>query len=193
MRLGVARQHREVLVLAEPVAKLLRLAHPASAKPRPQRLDQLHLVAVHHHALAEIVQVIDAGGAPVLGNRVAGALVMLAQSLGHVGECQIVDRPALDPRLGAIHRAEIRERIAVVRLAVSAWARRSSSLCADGLPGLRRQPVRRRMLLGVGERVERGLGVAGAGQHPREVARFGPPAAVVGRQMRLDQPQKRAP
>ena len=56
MRLGVARQHREVLNLAEPVAQLLRLAHPASPEPRPQRLDDLHLIAMHHHALAQLVQ-----------------------------------------------------------------------------------------------------------------------------------------
>ena len=48
-------------------------------------------------------------------------------------------------------------------------------------------------MLGVGDGVERGLGVAGAGQQPGEVARLGPPAAVVGVQMRLDQPQKGAP
>ncbi len=56
VRLGIARQHREVLNLAESVAQLLRLAHPAPPEPRPQRLDNLHLIAVHHHALAQCVE-----------------------------------------------------------------------------------------------------------------------------------------
>ena len=53
---GEAGQHREVVVVAEPVAQLLRLARPTPADPRPQRPDDLHLVAVHDHPLAEVVQ-----------------------------------------------------------------------------------------------------------------------------------------
>ena len=49
------------------------------------------------------------------------------------------------------------------------------------------------MLFGVGDGIERRLGVAGAGQHPREIAGLGPPAAVVGVQERLDQPQEGPP
>ena len=49
------------------------------------------------------------------------------------------------------------------------------------------------MLLGVGDGIERGLRVARAGQHPGEIAGLGPPAALVGLQMRLDQPQEGAP
>ena len=53
--------------------------------------------------------------------------------------------------------------------------------------------MRRRVLLGVGEGIERRLRVAGAGQHPGEIAGLGPPAAVFGVQKRLDQPQKGPP
>ena len=53
--------------------------------------------------------------------------------------------------------------------------------------------MRRRVVLGVGNGIERGLRVARAGQHPREVAGLGPPVALAGIQMRLDQPQEGAP
>ena len=53
--------------------------------------------------------------------------------------------------------------------------------------------MRRRVVLGVGDRIERGLGVARAGEHPGQVAGLGPPAALIGFQMRLDQPQEGAP
>ena len=43
--------------MAEPVAQLLRLADPGAADLRPQRHRELHLVAVHDHALAQLVQV----------------------------------------------------------------------------------------------------------------------------------------
>ena len=46
-------------------------------------------------------------------------------------------------------------------------------LVADRLPRLRRQAVRRRVPLDVGHGIERGLGVARAGQHPGEIARLG--------------------
>ena len=49
------------------------------------------------------------------------------------------------------------------------------------------------MVFGVGDRIERGLRVARAGQHPGEIARLGPPVALVGMQMRLDQPQEGPP
>ena len=83
--------------------------------------------------------------------------------------------------------------MAVVRLAVSAEDREILQLGADRIPRLRRQPVRRRVVLGVGDGIERGLGVAGAGQHPGEIAGLGPPAPLVGFEVRLDQPQEGPP
>ena len=49
------------------------------------------------------------------------------------------------------------------------------------------------MVLGVGDGIERGLRVAGAGQHPGEIASLGPPVALVDMQVRLDQPQEGPP
>ena len=176
MRLGIARQHREVLILAEPVAQLLRLAHPAPPEPRPQRLDDLHLIAVHHHALAQFVQVVRAGRPPVVRNEVARPPIVLAQAFGHVGERQA--RRAASVR-SALRRGPAPPKSACASRGQARGLRRGAQILelgADRLPGLRRQPVRRRVVLGVGNGIERGLGVAGAGQQPGEVAGLGPPA-----------------
>ena len=182
MRLGVARQHGEILIRAEPVAQLLRLPDPAPAEPWPQRLDDLHLIAMHHHALAQLVQVVGAGGPPVVRDQVARPPVVVAQALRHVGERKIVERPALDPRLGPVQR---RRYPRAQRSWSGSWSRPRSadppSLvrivshdCADSR-------CDGGVLLGIGDGIERGLGVAGAGQQAGQIARLGPPAAVARR------------
>ena len=195
MRLGVARQHDEVLISAETVAQLLRLAHPASrrawataARPFPSDSDAPPRAGAGREAPGRWPPAShrESDGAP--GDSASHS------PLGHVRERQF--RPAASAR-SALRRGPSppisASRIAGVRLAVSADERRSSSLCADRLPGLRRQPVRWRVLLDVGHRVERGLRVARAGQHPGEVAGLGAPARSSAARMRLDQPQIGAP
>ena len=61
MRRGEPGEHVEIVVGAQPVAQPLRLADPQLAQARPQRLDQLHLVTVLHHALAQLVQRVAVG------------------------------------------------------------------------------------------------------------------------------------
>src|SRR5262249_36522930 len=46
MRGGEGRQYAQVVVRAQPVAQALRLLDPETAHARPQRLDQLELVAM---------------------------------------------------------------------------------------------------------------------------------------------------
>ena len=46
---GERGKHREILVLAEAIAHALRLVDPEAAQSWPQRLGQLHLVAMHDH------------------------------------------------------------------------------------------------------------------------------------------------
>ena len=45
----------------------------------------------------------------------------------------------------------------------------------------------------IGNRIQRGLGVAGAGQQTGKIAGFGTPAPFARPQVRLDQPQEGAP
>ena len=129
MRLGVARQHREVLILAEPVAQLLRLPHPAPPEPRPQRLDELHLIAMHHHALAQLVEVMRAGRPPVV--RESGGAPAGSPRASPPPRRRTKSRRAASAR-SALRRGPAPPKsacgCALVRLAVSAEERRSSSL-----------------------------------------------------------------
>ena len=54
-------EHGKVLAGAEPVAQALRFLGPDFSKPRPKRLDQIHLVAMLDDAPAQIVQVVSLG------------------------------------------------------------------------------------------------------------------------------------
>ena len=49
------------------------------------------------------------------------------------------------------------------------------------------------MVLGVGDGIERRLRVARAGEHAGKIAGLGPPVALIGFEVRLDQPQEGAP
>src|SRR5215470_7139564 len=46
VRCRIAEQHGEILIRAEPVAHALRFGDPELAEFRPERLDQLHLIAM---------------------------------------------------------------------------------------------------------------------------------------------------
>src|SRR5262249_32437158 len=76
-------EHREILVGAEPLAQPLRLGDPDLADLRPQRLDQLHLVAVLDHALAQLVQLLGRGLPPIRGDGLADATRGLPKPLPH--------------------------------------------------------------------------------------------------------------
>src|SRR5712672_3813280 len=91
-------QHREVLVMAEPVAQLLRLAHPGAADLRPQRNHQVHLVAVNDHALAQLVQRLRRRLRPISRNGLARACVGGGEPVGDGREGDMIERPA--PRRG---------------------------------------------------------------------------------------------
>jgi len=58
--LGQSLQDHEVLVGAETVAQPLSLRHPQPHELRPQRLGELHLVAVLHDPLAKPVERVGA-------------------------------------------------------------------------------------------------------------------------------------
>ncbi len=64
MRSGEFGEHREILTGAEPVAQALRFLRPDFSKPRPERLNQIHLVAMLDDAPAQVVQVFRLGIGP---------------------------------------------------------------------------------------------------------------------------------
>lgn len=126
-------------------------------------------------------------------DRVARPLVVAAERLCHVGKRKLVQRTALDPRLGAVQR---RRNPPADGIGETRGLRRSTQifqLGADRVPRLQRQSVRRRVLFDIGDGIQRGLSIAGAGQHAGEIAGLSPPAAILLLEMRLDQPQEGAP
>ena len=62
-----AGQHRQILAGAELVAQALGFLRPDLAEPRPQRFDQIHLVAMLDHAPAQIVQMLGIGSGQFSG------------------------------------------------------------------------------------------------------------------------------
>jgi hypothetical protein len=84
-------------VRAEPVAQALRFGDPDAAEFRPERLDQLHLIAMRDDAPAQIVQFLRRDGAPVFARRVlAHAPIRPGQFAGELAEAQPVERPTVD-------------------------------------------------------------------------------------------------
>ena len=71
MRPGEPLEDLEILAAAEPVAQPFGLLGPHPAVARPQRFDQIHLVAVIDHALAQLVQILGAGLRPIVRNGAA--------------------------------------------------------------------------------------------------------------------------
>ena len=101
-----AREHEHVLMLAEPIAQPLRFAAPHLDEARPQRLDDVDLVAVDHHPFAQFVQFLAVGrtaNAPAAGVVLA---IEARELIGDVVEGQGVKRPALDRVGGLVERAD---------------------------------------------------------------------------------------
>jgi hypothetical protein len=105
---------------------------------------------MHDHLLAQFVQISGAGGPPIFWEVMARPHVALGETFRHVGKLELVERPALDPRLGAIQR---RQKAQARRLGQARVLRRrpqSFQLGADRFPGLRRHPMRHRAPFGIG-------------------------------------------
>ena len=171
MRRREAEQHRKILKRAEPVAQALRFRDPQLAELRPERLDQLHLIAMRDHAAAQVVQHLGVHAAPVLRRRVvARELVGLAELARELGELKPSSGQPSTAASAASSAMISRARAACVSCAASALSRFSSSRARIDAMRARRQ---RRLVLGeIGERFERRLRVARAGKFAPEVARL---------------------
>ena len=75
MRCGQFGEHCEILAGAEPVAQALRFLRPYLSEPWPERLDQIHLVAMLDHTPAQIVQVLCLGIGPAVRKQLSRAPV----------------------------------------------------------------------------------------------------------------------
>ena len=95
MRRGKVTQDRQVLAGAELIAQALRLLRPDASEPRPERLDQIHLVAVLDHPPAQIVQMLGVHARPVVGHQLACAAVGGGQPVNDRVEIDLFERPAL--------------------------------------------------------------------------------------------------
>ncbi len=93
-------------MLAEPIAQPLGLADPHLAEARPQRRDNLHLVAMGDDALAQLVQLRAIRIRPAFRERVACGAIAAGQALGHVRESQNVQWPELDRGGGLVKRPD---------------------------------------------------------------------------------------
>ena len=102
MRLREARQHGEVLARPEPFPQPLRFADPDFAEARPERLDQLHLIAVHDNALAQGVQLFRVRRRPILRHGAPDAPVAVAEGDRNLVETDAVERPARERIVGVI-------------------------------------------------------------------------------------------
>ncbi len=179
VRSGEALEHQQVLVLAEPVAQPLRLAGPHLDEARPQRLDDVHLVAMDHDALAQLVQLLAVGGRPIRRDRGRAPRDRSASSWSATSSkvkrwsgqrstsgVRLVERAAeAQPHVGIERR--------LGRLADLLDARRAT-------PAIERARQRETMLFEIGERIERRLRVArarrarGRGRAPRRAAAWPP-------------------
>ena len=106
VRAGKTRQHEHVLMLAEPIAQPLRFADPHLDEARPERLDDLELVAVDDHAFAQFVQLLAVGRRPMRRQRSPRSPIAARELVGDVVEGQGVKRPALDRAGGLVERGD---------------------------------------------------------------------------------------
>ena len=106
MRPGEPLEHCEVLAFAEPVAQPLGFLGPHAAEARPQRLDQLHLVAMIDDAPAQRMQIFGARQRPVGRNALARAAVADGELRRNRGEVERIERPLLDRRRRLIEPGE---------------------------------------------------------------------------------------
>ena len=191
MRRGEARQNRQILAGAELVAQALRLLHPQLGEARPQRLDQLHLVAVLDHAPAQVVQMVGVGLRPMVRHQLTRAPIGGGEPVGNAVEVDCGERPVLQRQCGIVEIAgdllaqRGREGRRLLSVAQRGQAR------ADGLRrGGRERQLR---LVQILERIEGCLGVARAGEQAHEIARFGAHLIDRGAARAGEQAQQRPP
>ena len=192
MRLGEALQHFEVLALAEPAAQSLGFVGPHPAEARPQRLDQLHLIAHVDDALAQRVQFRGAGVRPVLRNAAGARCGRLSAELRcDRGKIERIERPLLDRGRRGIEPgddgvAQLRRQHRLLLAAaqrLDAAADGPARSCREHQDALVDQAV---------EGIERRCAVARVRQRAGMVARLVPPARRI-RNERFEQPHQRAP
>jgi hypothetical protein len=92
-------------MLAEPIAQPLRLAAPHFDEARPQRLDDVDLIAVDHDALAQLVQLLRVGIRPMRRDHPPRVAIEAGELIGDVVEGQGMKRPALDDDGRLVERA----------------------------------------------------------------------------------------
>ena len=184
-------QHLEILMLAEPLAQPLRLRDPHLGEPLPQRLHDLHLVAMDDDQLAQFVQGVGAGFRPALRNGAPRRAIARRQLLGDVGELERLDRPAVDGDLRIGERLrDPQPHVRGQRILFAGCAQFVDALAHVFDRTLRQRQV---VLLEIVERIERGLQIARAGEIARDVARRGLQAFGFRSQERIEQPQQRTP
>ena len=104
VRGGEAREYMQVLILSQPVAQPLAFGGPHPGKARPEGLDDVHLVAVNHDTLAQLMQILAARRRPVIRRSAAGRAIKPHEFAGDIVERQQMERPAIDDGARRIER-----------------------------------------------------------------------------------------
>ena len=128
MRCGKRGENDEILIVAEAVAQSLRLAGPQFPEPRPQGLEQIHLIAVHDDALAQAVQMLVV----VLGRRRRSRARgdIRRRNGGRVPRRSVRRRPGSDLALGG-HERRLQSRAHRAGQRAPSRRRGAASRCAD--------------------------------------------------------------
>src|SRR5262249_16542844 len=79
MRRGEALEYFKILAAPEPFAQPFGFVGPHPAEPRPERLDQFHLIAQLDNALAKSVQIDRIGRRPIGWNTPPRAAIAIGQ------------------------------------------------------------------------------------------------------------------
>jgi len=190
MRRGQSGEHDEVMVRAQTFAQPLRLRYPQLAQARPHRLDEFHLVAVRDDALAQLMQLFGLRLRPCGGQHAPRPPVLAGKLAGEIAKGHILQGPGID-RVGGARERRM-ELLAQLRRQRH-FSRPAGVFDTGAHSGKRRFRQVGLGLFQIGKRVERSLGVAGAGELVRKIARVGPQPAVLGPKEWLDQPEKGAP
>src|SRR5262249_30950740 len=186
MRPREAGEHEHVLMLAEPIAQPLRLAAPHLDEARPQRLDDVDLIAVDHDALTQLVQFLGVGVRPMRRDQPPRVAIEAGELIGDVVEGQGMKRPALDDEGRLIEgAAEAQPHVSVERRRLRRLLDRFDPPAQSG-ERARRQ--RNTVLFEVRKRIECRLCVARAGQSMGEVARLIAQAPRLFPEKGLEQP-----
>src|SRR5215475_10315541 len=97
-------EQREIPMRPEALAQALSLGHPQLAQPRPQRLGQLHLIAMLDYALAQLMQRVVLHVRPVRRYGAPRPAIVAGELPGDVGKGQGGQPPMFDRSRGACER-----------------------------------------------------------------------------------------